>query len=280
MPLPAMINLTMILSLVFYPVLVKSPESVFRGFYTGCSILSVFVIFFFIVKGYYLSPLQIMVKERNWGEDIFPFWGNGFAVVLALSSLMLLAQRHYLLWAVNILAAVLTTSRTPFIALIISLLVIFMQNKHIRIRIILIVFVLISLNTGIKYYMDLEYSESMIARLEKTEDREVVLGENMNAFKDNWLFGIGNIKYGEYLHAHNVFLQIMSRNGIIALALYLLLILPAKKALGLQYKYVAAIVFLWIASFVQVALMACHIIMLYSLMTMHPKFLTINKIKK
>lgn len=211
---------------------------------------------------------------RLWGADIFPDWPNYIAFMLSLSFLLNVTVFGRPLEAVLILvAALLTTSRTPLIALallIASLLIL----KLVRVRlgtllalgaVLLIMLLLLQLEVNI----DSEF----LRRLFIFEDRDEIYGFALGLVHESPWIGYGSVLLDESIgftghpSFHNSYLDIAVRHGLPALVIFLLLLTPPRGSWrqgGLSFTTV--VLFVLVGSIFQNFLKHPHILMLYAVL--------------
>jgi O-antigen ligase len=165
------------------------------------------------------SSLFVMLTSREWGVGTVVGFGNGLAIIFSLLMLYAYRQAKYFLICIFFVGGVLTTSRIPFAALGIVFVSFILDAIKTR-KINYIFFLSVVMIFFASFYLligSLQDSELSIleARLSTSEDRVDVYSLAWNSFFDNPIFGIGAEKLPDFEHAHNSYLQVLSKYGIV-----------------------------------------------------------------
>jgi hypothetical protein len=250
--------------------LLPDKKSFVRGYCFCANILSILVL-------YYAFKLQIfkygwlllsMPEYRLWGFDIFPDWPNFFALFLTIGLLSNLIINKRPLWAfVNCLAAILTTSRTPFIgiALIFAYYIISVRSRITKIVIAS------GMGLGILGIGAMIAWGNLGERMLLISDRTEIYSYALKLFAEAPLFGngsvlmdksVGHLGFPSY---HNSYLDILVRHGLVGLSLFLILLLPPGVWRKSSFKIMAPLLFTFLlGSFFQNFLKHPHLIMIYT----------------
>lgn len=210
---------------------------------------------------------------RLWGQDFFPDWPNYIAFMLSLAFLLnAFVFKRPLTATIQIIAAILTTSRTPFIALgfffTTSALLWLSAYRRRWILILLGITALVCLT--LPSMALLEIDSNFLDRLLVFEDREDIYSFGLNLLAQSPYLGHGAILLDESIgffghpSFHNSYLDVSVRHGIFALLLFLALIIPTRTNLrqgGL--KFLCVVMFVLIGSVFQNFLKHPHIILIY-----------------
>lgn len=244
-----------------------------RGYLLSCLIISVSVIILFFLSGVAQKGLLIfLVPEfRLWGENYFPDWPNFLAFFLSVSFLLnVFVFKKNFQGFLSIVAALLTTSRTPIIAILLYVLFQLLgRNQNGLKRFSLFVAILL-LSVFLSAYF-FQMNPELLERLVFAEDRVVVYGFALDMFLKSPIIGHGAILFDssvgldKYESFHNSYLDILVRHGILGFAFFILLIIPVFGVkLNSLKEFFPILLFFLIASLFQNFFKHPHLIMLYS----------------
>ncbi len=208
---------------------------------------------------------------RLWGAEIFPDWPNYMAFMLSFAFLLnaIVFGRP---WQAGLLffAALLTTSRTPLIALglLLTAWVIF-QLMNLRLGKLmafgctLIVSLLILL-------IEVDIDPLFLERLMIIDDRDDIYSFALGLFQQSLWIGHGSVLLDESIgfnghpSFHNSYLDIAVRHGLPALLIFLLLLAPPRAGWHVGgLNFAAVVLFVLVGSMFQNFLKHPHILMLY-----------------
>ncbi|HIJ94488.1 MAG TPA: O-antigen ligase family protein [Desulfuromonadales bacterium] len=247
-----------------------------RGFTSMCNLFSLAVIGAALaIRPWTGGGLLMfsMPEYRLWGFEIFPDWPNYLAFMLSIGFLINSSLYKRPFWALStLLAALLTTSRTPLIALgIYTVVSIYMvRNRTFKIIFaITIVTTILGIGLVIGDYISKE--SDFVLRLLVFSDRIDIYGYALELISKSPIFGMGSVLFDEsvghqgFASYHNSYLDIFVRHGIVGLVFFLLLIWPIRSLKDhLPPAYWSIIFFFVIGSFFQNFFKHPHFIMLYS----------------
>ena len=252
-----------------FGILVPRKEDLLRGFLFGVNIISVLVLFFafkFNIFQYGMNLLSVP-EYRLWGVDIFPDWPNFLALFLTAGFLLNICLfRRPMLGAINLFAAFLTTSRTPFLALAVLAVWLFFRLRTAA-KISLLVVTAIAL-IGL---FSLRGNGNLMERLLLVSDRQEIYGYALQLFMESPILGAGSILMDKsvghlgFASYHNSYLDILVRHGVVGFALFIALIYPRqlfRSDRGLNM--IPVILIFLLGSFLQNFLKHPHLLMMYS----------------
>lgn len=201
----------------------KLPDKpIFTGIITGSVFMSLLLLFFALKHGLFSNLIYTLVKNRSWGEEYIPFYGNGLALVMSFCGMLIYFYRSKILGTLILLFALLTTSRIPILS--ISLIFIYeIVMAKTPVKIVLFVVFLVS-SIFIISVWDTRLVQ-LGERIAKTSDREEIYSIGFKVLNDYPLLGVGPIHIGnKFDHLHNSYLDVSARHGILSLIPYLLII--------------------------------------------------------
>lgn len=144
---------------------------------------------------------------------------------------------YYVAFFILLLAIVLTFARTAWVAVFTSLLIFFMYELKInKLKAIFLYGVLFFLGV---VYMVFYYGSDVNRGLSYRDQIWVGLFNNIDSIK-GWVFGMGpaaSVSFVEIaggttaVHAHNIYVETIYRNGVLGVALFLLLFFLAARSL-------------------------------------------------
>ena len=251
---------------------VMNLEEFLSGFLVviGIYTLLTFIAFFVLEPYQYGFGLFVDSNYRMWAEGFLIEWPNVFCVFLVLGAYINWIRSNGFLASLNILAAVLTTSRMGILAIAIFALFFLLKRKLLPTATTILIMLLVSaLATYLISSNNDVFLDYVSQRLFKISDRELIFNDMVTVFADN-IFGVGNISFGEiselYTSYHSSFLKALIRYGIVGFIIYLLLILPRNPLWKLRAKENAPIVFFLVAGLVQDMLFHIHLVIMYSVL--------------
>lgn len=251
-----------------------------NGFCNAMALIAAAIVVLFVVQGVYLqgSALFVVPELRLWGDGYFPDWPNFIGFGLGAAALMaVLWLRRIGLGALLATAAVLTTSRTPLIAvalLLASLPLVYARDWRLVSRVLAfcavigaaIVFAGWAWMTGWPA-SELSIDDQLATRLVKFGDRDGVWSRAFELMADNWL-GLGAVALDDSIgipssSIHNSYFDVLLRAGVLGLSAWLLAVLPYRwRSLGWRTWLLVA--YFLVASLFNNILKHPHYIMLFS----------------
>lgn len=218
------------------------------------------------------GPLLFSVPElRLWGSPYFPDWPNYLAFLLSLAFMLNVLLFHRNVAAgVQLIAALLTTSRTPLISLALmfaagALLV----GRSSPVKTIATVCALVA---ALGYLSGaFEFEGDLVQRLFVFEDREDIYTFGLDMLSTSPLLGYGavlldkSVGFDGQPSFHNSYLDIALRHGLVALLLFIYLLIPPGRNLRVGgIRFAAVLLLFLIGSLFQNFLKHPHIILLYA----------------
>lgn len=197
-------------------------------------ILSIAIIFLFIITGEFNNISTLFGSGRMWAKDYIPGWPNSTPIPLLFGLfLSFKLKKNIFLKFVFISALVLTTSRGALLGLVLILL--YFSYKKLgkeRKKIALIVIPIILL-LGFIVYAEIQvffydFSPNLVSRIGVTHDRQDIFNISITYILYRPLFGYGGhsldqiaLIYGnvsvygvDWGHTHNWFLETVIRYGM------------------------------------------------------------------
>lgn len=269
--------------------MITEPRNVIKGFCHSMSVISVILIVAFIILHPYEHGVLMFVYPmfRMWGEGYLPDWPNFIAFGLSLSFLLsYLVTRNKKIAMLNLVAAILTTSRIPILALMLLIGMRFVKRPIMAVAIGVIVVLLFFGLIQVMELMNYEIPEinQLIDRLGKTKDRENLFSYMFDElFLNNPLTGIGSVKMTIFnlnfnsSSYHNSYLEILVRYGSLTMIPYLFLIYPRNildfknDMIKSNYSYLVIASFVLFTAFFQNILKHPHYLMMYSVIILKSK---------
>lgn len=275
---PSRIGMTSLFYLFFVCGLAISDHArFFKGFVDGMAVQAILVI---IASIFYLpwwaGTLIFSVPElRLWGANLFPDWPNFYAAMLCMAFITAISVQRR--WAVGLLcltAALLTTSRTVFLAFAVlsGWYVFFGHNRYPAIRVVLAIASVIGALGLVLVLMSGAFDSEFTARFLLISDRLTILGSSIELFLENVLTGVGGIvldyRVGHMGAAtfHNSYLEVAVRMGILGLAIYLPLVLLPLVLLRWSDTLIPLVLFILAGSIFQNLLRHPHIAIIFSVL--------------
>ncbi|CCF20875.1 membrane protein of unknown function [Pseudorhizobium banfieldiae] len=232
-----------------------------------------------IVASVFLLPwwagmLVFSVPEfRLWGADIFPDWPNFFAAMLCIAFIAAMTfQRRWLVGLLCLMAAILTTSRTVFLAVAIFLAwhVMLRQQRYTAIRLAAVITASIGAAALLTILLAGTFDSEFAARLLLISDRLAILWSSIDLMLESPLTGVGGVlldyRVGHLGAAsfHNSYLEVVVRTGLIGLAIYMTLILLPLFLLRWSDTLIPLALFILAGSMFQNLLRHPHIAIVFS----------------
>ena len=255
---------------------VPDRRALLLGFCNAMVIWALLIIVLAATNGVHEHGLLLFVvpEFRLWGSPIFPDWPNYLAFMLALAFLLkAIVFRHGIQAFVLLFAAMLTTSRTPVLAvLLLTLCTVWMNFLRPRAERVLLTAGAIALALASLFLLAAKagINEEFLARMLLFSDRDQIFDFAFDLFQQAPWFGHGSIlldsSVGFEGHAsfHNSYLDILVRHGVFALLVFLLLLRPPPGSFRTGGLYFAVTVaFFLVGSIFQNFLKHPHILMLY-----------------
>lgn len=259
--------------LLFFGEMVESKRELLKGFSSAMLIWAVLLIFLaFYFQIYKYGLLLFSVPEyRLWGAGFVPDWPNYMAFMLAFALMLnIFVFKRVLPTFILFIAIVITTSRTPFLAvgLILSYYIFYPPRVSNLKKIILCTFICFSIAFTVIFATD--FSPDFIDRLLLFEDRQQIYTFAFELLSNSPIFGQGSILLDDsvgfdgFPSFHNTYFDISVRHGLPAMLLFLYILIPSKKNFKLGgAAFILTILFFILGAFFQNFLKHPHIIMLY-----------------
>lgn len=253
--------------------LVVDKRGVLNGFVWAMFVWAIFI----VVSAIYLRIDQYGVylftipDFRLWGGAIFPDWPNYLAFMLSLAFMLnIFLFRRYAVAGIQIFAAILTTSRTPLLAIGLCVIAMcFMSGRLQQVGKWIILGVLIAIVAFV--LSDFELNKDLVARMLVYSDRESIYDFALGLVMQSPWVGHGAILLDNSVgfdgppSFHNSYLDIAVRHGIIALIIFIYLLLPTRKDVEVGGgAFIAVILLFLIGSMFQNFLKHPHIILVYA----------------
>ncbi len=172
-----------------------------------------------------INSLFLVLTSRDWGVGSVIGFGNGLAILFSLAMILAFKQSKFILVFIFFVGGVLTTSRIPFFALVIISLSFFVKAKRITMLAgisLFLIFILAMVSVD-GLLPSIDEFELLGNRMAETEDRFDVYNLAASKFLESPLFGIGAAKLPEYDHAHNSYLQVLLKYGVLGFLIWVVL---------------------------------------------------------
>lgn len=252
---------------------VDDRRDLLEGFTKAMLVWGVLVLVFAFYLGIYKygAYLFTVPDYRLWGSEYFPDWPNYLAFMLSVAFMLnILLFRRPVAASVQLVAALLTTSRTPFLALGLLAILMFFTTTILggfKKTILLVSVIILS---AFLYYFVLEVNQDLIERFLVFEDRQEIYSFAIDLVYQSPLIGHGAILLDESIgfdgfpSFHNSYLDISVRHGIPALMIFVWILVPSLANLKAGGSaFFAVVLFFLIGAIFQNFLKHPHIIMLY-----------------
>lgn len=251
-------------------------DSFAKGFVTTSAVIAFAIFGIFVSERIWRhgALLFVIPDLRMWGAAYFPDWPNFLAASLTVAALwawFLLGWRSFAV--VTMLGAILTTSRTALLGLLIALLVdVITRLKRPRAFVVAVVLVAVTGAWVFEYVSALPEAIYIRNRLLKSQDRELVVFAAVEIFKANPVTGIGPVALDESSgipasSIHNSYLDILVRFGMLGFLPWLFLLRPPlggdKRAF---LAFGAAFLFFMVAALFNNIFKHPHLLLLFSAM--------------
>lgn len=254
--------------------IIPNKTKLLLGYVFSLNIVSITVILAAIIFWPFKSGLLFFTlpELRLWGAPWFPDWPNFLAFMLSLAFIFnILVYKNNLMGLLNISAALLTTSRTPLIAIAIVIFI-YVLGKNKSIASVALKILILTAATVLISYLATLVSEEFINRLFIFSDRGTVYGFALSMFVESPIIGHGavlldsSVGLEKFSSFHNSYLDILVRHGFLGFLVFLLLIWPSKTMKGAQKNaYWALIVFFIIGALFQNFIKHPHLVMVLSI---------------
>lgn len=215
-----------------------------------------------------------LAELRLWGQGLFPDWPNFYAILLSVGFLLfLLHYRRPLPAAVCMLAALLTTSRVPLVALAMGVgwLVVFGARRRHVLRVAVVALLAAPLAIALTVlFTGSEHLDDFIVRMTLMSDRAEIWRSSLSLFLAHPWLGIGGVMLDQsvghrgYASFHNSYLEVLVRHGLAGFVLYLWLLFALVPRMRPAHAGSAIVAFLLITALFQNTLRHPHFFMMYS----------------
>ncbi len=217
-----------------------------------------------------------MPDFRLWGANIFPDWPNYMAFMLSLASLFnIMVFKRPGQATLLLVAALLTTSRTPMIALIL-LITGWLLFRSVRTGVATLLAIgasIAALTLIVTMLLEFELDSNLLDRLLVFDDRDDIYSFALVLVQQSPWIGYGGVLLDESIgfsghpSFHNSYLDIAVRHGLPALAIFLLLLVPPRGSWRQGgWRFALVVVFVLVGSVFQNFLKHPHILMLYTVL--------------
>ena len=258
-----------------FPRFIQDKRALLDGFSRAMLIWAALILYMAVYLRIYEDGLLLFSVPdlRLWGSEFFPDWPNYIAFLLALASLLnaFVFKRPFAA-ALQLAAALLTTSRTPLIALgffVGANTLLWLRSGRGR-WILASVGALVFIFTALPALELIHVDANLADRLLVFEDREDIYSFALNLVMQSPILGHGAILLDESIgftgqpSFHDSYLDIAVRHGLFALILFLALLIPTRENLYRGgFRFTAVVLFFLVGSLFQNFLKHPHIILLY-----------------
>ncbi len=255
-----------------------------RGYCCAMSMIAIAVWIAFCGTGKWVYGIELFVYPnlRMWGSDLFPDWPNFLCFGLTLSFLLnSLVHKNFSHAALNLGAAVLTTSRLSIVGIVLGIGYLAM-HVGMRRRMFPILFGAVLLIAGVMAIRTdaMENADQIFQRLQKTQDREIVYEHLWRRFIDRPILGWGAVSArggdtemafqdDSVMSFHSSYLEILVRGGILSFIPYLYVIFPGNLWQYRRGPYTWLILLFLLCATVQNILKHPHYVMMFSALLVH-----------
>jgi hypothetical protein len=260
------------LGLFVYGFFVEDFKKFLNGFLLPTNILALAVPVMFLVSGIFLKGSNVFVVPnfRLWGASYFPDWPNFIALVFCLGFMLQLVLIKRPTWAlINLLAAVLTTSRIVFLAIFL-LLIVWTFRSSVRLVYVAGLVLAIGASSGLYSVVD-TLSVNLAERLTRTADREAIYNVATALAESEPILGFGSVLFDKSLAAirhdsfHSFYLDLLIRFGAPVLILFTILLLGFDWRVAWRSRiFLPVALLILLGSFLQNYLRHPHFFLFYS----------------
>lgn len=260
--------------LLLFRYIVWNSEEFLRGFSFVTTLYAFATFFMFLMIRPYDNGLLMFIDSdyRMWADGYLVEWPNVFSAFLVIGAFIHILFENKKTAFMHFSAAILTTSRTALLAIIIYAVFSFIRSKTNMKYIYAILIIVTFFSVYLIYNQDEAFISLLYDRLIKTGDRFKIYKKLIESFIENPL-GIGNVPFNliddAYQSYHSSFLKVLSRYGIFGLLLYLSLIYPRGLIKGPSMEINMPIIFILLCGIVQDFMFHLHIAALYSVLLSH-----------
>ena len=260
--------------LLLFRYIVRSSEQFLHGFSFVTTIYALATFVMFIILRPYNNGLLMFINSdyRMWAEGYLIEWPNVFSAFLVIGGFIHILLKNRKTAFMHFSAAILTTSRTALLAILIYAIFTLNKSKSRMKYIYAIVIITTFAAVFLVYNQDDLFISFLYDRLIKTGDRGEIYNTLIESSLDN-LFGIGNVPFEQiddaYQSYHSSFLKVLSRYGILGLLLYVFLTYPRGLIKNRSLEINMPIIFILLCGIVQDFMFHLHITALYSVLLSH-----------
>lgn len=262
------------LTLLLFRYIVKDSDDFLYGFSFVTTIYAFATFIMFILLKPYNNGLLMFINSdyRMWAEGYLIEWPNVFCAFLVLGGFIHVLYNNLKLAYLHFTAAVLTTSRTALLAILVLAIYSLSKSKS-KMKYIYILLILTLLSSVyLMFNQDDTFVSFIFDRLIKTSDRGEIYNILFETFIDN-IFGIGNVPFEQiddmYESYHSSYLKVLSRYGIIGFLIYVGITCPKGLFKEQNVSINMPIIFLILCGIVQDFMFHLHITALYSVLLSH-----------
>lgn len=198
----------------------KTSEIILNGVYTSAFFYTIYMLY--LAYQLDIKTFYTLMSSREWALDKVIGFGNGLAILFSLVMIFAFKQKKYLLLIFFFIGGIYTTSRIPFVTLGIIILGFIYNSSTLRIKFRTFTILVILLTTALAIGILPDESDfiSLEARFSTTDDRVDVYNLAWESYKDKPILGIGAAKLPEYDHAHNSYVQVLTKYGVIGFIIW------------------------------------------------------------
>lgn len=250
---------------------VRDFHSFVRGFlFVICIYIILTFVYFLLLRPFEHGLIFFTDSQmRMWGEGYLIEWPNVFCVFLVIGGFLFWIRKQYIWMVLSFFAAVLTTSRMALLALALLIIYIILKNSSLKSFLYGLLVLVVGFSSYIFVNSDEQFTEYVMSRLLKTEDRFLIYNDLVDTFSENF-FGIGNVGFSfindMYVSYHSSFLKVLVRNGFIGLIAFVFIVMPKRPIAYLSLKESIPLIFLLGVGVVQDMLFHIHLIIVYSVL--------------
>lgn len=197
------------------------------GFYIS-AVLNAILLLYLIFRND-IGSLYFVLTNREWAVNDVHYFGNGLAMMFSAAMLLAFRDRQFIFFVVFFVGGLLTTSRIPFLLFLI--LVVFWVYrlslvKSFFVALLVLIFIISSLYVHQLefFHFSLGELEQLNTRLQFTGDRKEVYELALQKFFENPIFGVGGEKLDFFEHAHNSYLQVLYKGGVVSFVIWISLL--------------------------------------------------------